>query len=223
MMRVPSLFCLSILIPIAACSVGAGSSYVGQWRAREQVEFNTCLEDESGQCSDRRQVVSHIPERKFWGVHMVFPAVGVSFVDIDGQRETKFRMELSGEFLKGRGNFAAGGRIGGVIDAGEKATISAPMMMAMGHIGLIPRLAAYGGVGMSPYNSFQEYANGEPVGPALTSHLGFRGLAGLQLVLTQTQGETRIVLSLEADRLQIYFDEMDYLSWGLVFHLGIFI
>lgn len=166
--------------------------------------------------------MTHVAERRFWGVHLALPAVGVSFASVAGEPETKYRMEISGEFLKGKGNLAFGGRISGVFDTGDRAVLAAPMLTAMGHLGLAPRFAVYAGLGASPYARFDIYVDGERQGPTLVSHLAFRGLAGVQVVLNQTHGETRFVLSVEADRLQIFFDEIDYASWGLVGHLGLF-
>jgi hypothetical protein len=220
MMRLWSCACLVTLV--SACSFGAGSAYVGQWRARDQVELDACLEDDAGRCTERRRVVNHLAARRFWGLHLALPAVGASFASIAGQPQTKFRMELSGEFLKGKGNLALGGRISGVFEPGDRSLVSAPMLTAMGHLGLAPRFAVYGGLGMSPYTRLQTYVGDVPQGPALVSHLAFRALAGAQVVLAQTHGETYVSLSLEADRLQVDFDEIDYSSWGLVSHLGVF-
>jgi hypothetical protein len=111
---------LVALVAIAqtGCALGFGSSYVGQWRAHEEIDFNACLEDESGRCVEEKQMVRQVPERKFWGFMMNFPVGGLGAVYYDDSTKRGFapRFDTSLELLRGSGKYAFGVRTGITFD-----------------------------------------------------------------------------------------------------------
>jgi hypothetical protein len=219
------------LVTLAGCSFGAGSAYVGQWKPRQHVEFEACLVDDQAElevatageprCHDEKQVISERPGRRFWGVILPFPALGMSRVDYAGMTRSHLRAEPSLEVLKGKGRFAVGVRGGALFDAGtggeddpDKLSSTSLSLAAIGHASLLDDLGVYGGVG---------YVTGGVQTQATTERaaLGGRVLGGLRLALSKTHSETFIVLSVEIDRVYLRLDDA-YQSTGLTGHLGIF-
>lgn len=218
----PAAALLALLAVAPACSVGAGSAYVGQWRAHERVDVEVCVEDASGRCVEERQIVSQVPARRFWGFSMGM-VVGAASTATEGDGDLRLRTGFATEYLRGRGNLAAGLRADMLVDFGDDMVMALPLM-AMGHLGLSDRLALHAGAGVSPLNSRQEPA-ADPDGPLpepIDSHLGVRALAGLQIVLTHAQQANRLILTVEGDAYRASFDDTAYRSFGLVGHLGFF-
>ena len=203
------------------CSFGIGSAYVGQWRPHDQVDFEACLVDQTGKCVDKKQVVSHIPGRNFWGTIIALPALGAAQVEFKGETSTQIRAQASLEVLKGSGRWAVGIRAGFVNtskvgkDANgmpfKNGSASSAPIDVLGHLALLDRLSVYGGVGFSPIATIGDQ----------TSSVAGRALAGLQFPLNRTQGETYIMLSLEIAREFFQFDD-PYRATGVTGHLGIF-
>jgi hypothetical protein len=210
------------LAPLAACSIGAGSAYVGQWRPHEQVDFEACLQDEAGRCTDTKQVKSHVPGRRYWGVIAMLPgSMGISKATYQGESSTLLRVEPSFEYLRGSGRWAIGARAGLVLESktGEGDLPEAertPDLMsfpvtAVGRVSLLPRVSAHVGLGYSLYSTRgDEHA-----------FVAGRGLAGVQLALSKTHSESYIILTIEVDRMFIRLDE-PYRSTGITGNLGLF-
>lgn len=205
----------------SACSFGFGSSYVGQWRAREVVDYQVCVEDQAGNCSARREVTSHQPARRYWGMSFLFPSLGISEDVLEGDGATGVRFELGAEYLRGRGHLAWGIRLSEVLDyAGPTNLDAGPLVTAMGHLGLSDRFSAYAGVGASPYSRLSIEVAGSEDRRLERSYLAGRALAGLQMVLAGN-AETRFFLGLEGDTIVSRFDGADYRSSSFIFHLGL--
>ncbi len=218
-----ALLALAACLP--ACGVGAGSAYVGQWSARERVDVEVCVEDAAGRCVEQRQIVSQVPARRFWGFSMAMVA-GASATSTDGHGDdVRLRTGFATEYLRGRGNLAAGVRADMLVDFGDEMVMALPLML-MGHLGLSDRFALHAGAGVSPWNNRQEAAaKGDPAATLpdpILSHRGVRAVAGLQTVLTHAHQANRLVLTIEADTYAASFEGATYGSLGLVGHLGFF-
>ena len=200
---------------LAGCGVGIGSSYVGQWRERSEVQYEVCIEDEAGQCQTRRAITSHLPARKFWGMKVSYPVLGLASVSRDGESRTLAQLDLSAEYLQGKGRLAGGVR-GGLVTHVASDIVFAFPVMAMGHVGISERLGLYGGAGYVPYAELlREEMDG------ITSNLGWRALGGVQIVMNRTHTELRILLNLEADHMVVEFGDFSQESTGLSFQFEV--
>jgi len=207
------------LVVLGGCGLGIGGGYVGQWRPRDQVDFEACLLDQAGGCADTKQVVSHIPGRRFWGALLELPALGAAQVDHGGERSTQLHAQAGLEVLRGSGRWALGVRAGMVNNArtgegrGGMPLAGAATLFpidVIGHLGVIDQLSVYGGAGVIPL-SFSDGAH---------TLLGGRVLAGLQLPLNKVQGAMPLVLSLELDREYLHLDR-PYRATGVAGCLGV--
>ena len=203
-----------VVVALAGCSVGAGSAYVGQWRARDVVEFAACLEDDHGRCVDEKQVTTHQPARRFWGVTASYPALGAASVTSGDEVTTRLRGEASVGFVRGEGRVAWGVRASFMLDLG--ADLSVPVT-GLGHLSLSERIAVHAGLGYAPYT--RRFLPDEAFE---VSYLGARGLAGVQYALGRHHGGNSYwVLTFEADTLVARFDHL-YRSSALTGHLGLY-
>lgn len=190
------------------CSVGMGSAYVGQWRARDEVAFRACRDDDAGRCIEQKEVVRHVPERTFTGVSLPFAAMGASWVTHRDATTLRYRIEPAIEILHGRGPLAWGVRTGVVIDV--RGAVSIPAM-GVAHYSILERLGIYGGAGVIPYAR-----RGDETGL-----FGARGLIGLQWALARGDRETFWILTVEADTLWVKLAE-PYRATGVTGHIGLF-
>lgn len=208
----------------SGCGFGVGSAYVGQWSARDRVDYEVCVEDEQGRCVEQRTVASRVDARRFWGFLLTYPSLGASTTTTEGVdgSDTRLRGTITAEYLRGTGRFALGVRADLLLDLGEDSVFATPIM-AMGHAGLSERFSLYAGAGLSPFNrrTYAQTEHGSSPDPHAT-YFGLRGLAGLQIVLTHAHQANRLIVSIEADALGTSFDGARYRSLGLVGHLGIF-
>jgi hypothetical protein len=217
---------LVMLAVISGCSFGVGSSYVGQWNPRKQVEFEACLVEDapdanapakSATCKDKKQVVKEVPGRKYWGVILPILQLGGARVDFAGKQETVFRIQPAIEYMQGRGRWALGVRTGVLVDSAAQeadgtARVASAMTVALiGHVSIFDQMSLYGGVGYLPYGGTQ----GE------RTSVGVQGLGGFQYALNKTHSETFIVFSFEVDQTYLQLDTT-YRSMGFTGHFGIF-
>ena len=210
-----------LALVLTGCTFGFGSPYVGQYREREAVEFEICVEDASGECAETSAITRHEPARRFWGVSMSYPMLGVAYPTIDGVTQTALRLELNAEYLRGRGRFAWGVRQSAVLDMGTDFFLTAPLML-MGHVGFGERFAAYAGAGPSWYNLYQRDDGNEMTTP-FRGYLGGRVLAGLQIVGSRSQRNSRILYSFEADAAAASISDLSYRSVGFTLSIGLFL
>ena len=212
----------------AGCSFGVGSAYVNQWRERDVVEFEVCLEDATGRCEVREQVTRHQPERSFWGViatPLPLGRVSVNANDGDfGSLDYSFsglHLEPSLEYLRGRGRFAVGARVSFRVSMeGPVVRFTSVPVMAMGHIGLAERFSVYGGLGYAPRSSISIPESEDRPAIRDTSRLGGRALFGLQFEGARYRGEHSVVWTLELDRMWVDFGDFTVQSSSIVGSLG---
>lgn len=209
---------LAVCILGSGCSFAFGSAYVGQWRARNRIDYKVCVENAAGRCTERRTISHHEPARRYWGVGIDFPTFGVADTSVNGDARTATRLGLAVEYLRGKGPLAWGVRTGMIGDgASGRVMLSWPITL-VGHVGLSDRFSLYGGAGTIPYSTLK-------LGPAdapsvdASSNLGVRGLVGLETVLARFE-EARVVFTVEADSTWIRFGDIAYRSNGLTFNLG---
>lgn len=201
-------FLLGAAALMGGCSFGVGSAFVGQWRPHERVDVDACLIGEAGQCADRKQVTTHVPERAYWGVLIAYPAAGIARVSQGDARANKARLAPSLEVLTGKGRLAVGARVGAQV---ELDGARAMPIVVLGHVSLAERLSVHAGGGYLPYARL----HGE------TTFVGAEALGGFQLALSRTRSETYIVATVEGDMTWIGFTR-PYHAIGLTGHLGIF-
>lgn len=201
-------FLLGAAVSMGGCSFGAGSAFVGQWRPHDRVDVDACLMDEAGQCAERKQITTHVPERAFWGVLIAYPAAGLARISHGDGGATKARLAPSLEVMAGKGRFAAGARVGAQIELdGARAM---PIAL-LGHLSLTERLSVHAGAGYLPYARL----HGE------SAFVGAEALGGFQLAFSRTRSETYLVATVEGDVTWIGFAE-PYRAVGVTGHLGIF-
>lgn len=218
------VFVLSVSL-LSGCAIGFGSARVGQWNPHRQVDFEACLVDSAPaglaatagppRCKDRKQVVSEVPGRRFWGLFLQFPTIGYSRVSHQGESFSATRAVMTLEWLRGVGRWAVGVRGGLLVDSGakrgdERLGMSAAELTALGHLSLVDRLSVYAGLGVLPY----------AVSRSESTFLGARGVAGVQLALSKTHSENSIMLTFELDRTYLKF-EQTYQSTGVTGNLGL--
>ncbi len=211
---------LPMCLALGACSFGFGSSYVGQWRARNEVDYEICIEDQAGNCTAQKTITTYRPARRYWGFQMLFPALGIAQGAFGDKDDTAVRFELGAEYLRGRGNLAFGLRLGEVLDAAGAYWFDAPMATAMGHLGLSDRFSAYAGLGGTPYARLSLDLPGTDEQKVEHSYLAGRALAGLQMVIAGND-ETRFTLALEGDTVMSRFEGTGFRSSSLTFQLGL--
>lgn len=227
---------LAALVTASGCGFGFGSSFVGEWRGKRQVDFEACLREPAGPsataatpeaaaCKDRKEVVTDLPPRRFWGVLLPMLQLGASSVSFrDRQDSLEIRFQPSIEFLRGKGRWAYGLRTGLLSETGgsterrgdmeeeEINSLAAWDVTAVGRVSVHDRLALHAGVGYLPYAGF--------VGES--THVGARGLVGAQIGLSKVHTETRFVLTLELDHLAFTLGDDPYRSTSLTGFVGIF-
>lgn len=237
--RCSSLAMLATLLALglalaSGCALGMGSSYIGQWKPRQHVDFEACLREPgppgaraATECKERKQVITEEPGRRFWGVIAAPLQFGGASTRFRAEKHTRFRFQPNLELLRGEGRWAYGVRAGLMVEPSDQASTDpndppgaevptfdtfAVDVTAVGHVALLDRLSLYAGAGYLPYSGFAEE----------TSSLGARGLFGLQLALSKTHSTNFIVLSLELDHFVVQYDEGTYRSTGMSGHIGLF-
>lgn len=195
----------------SGCAVGWGSAFVGEWRARKEIDYRACLEDDQGKCVERIEKTKIIPARSFTGVTHSLPAtMGASWVTYKGETRARFRAESSLEVLQGRGALAYGLRLGAAFDVSDKVAVMVPLTLH-GHYALTDNFNIYGGGGWVPFSQREDER----------SIIGARGLLGFRWSFANAYRQTFWVLGAEANTTWIHFDE-SYLSTGTIGYVGAF-
>jgi hypothetical protein len=226
----------AVLLAASGCGFGFGSAFVGEWTGKRQVDFEACLREPAGPsatnatpeaaaCKDRKEVVTDLPPRRFWGVLLPMLQLGASSVSFrDREDSVEIRFQPSIEFLRGKGRWAYGLRAGLLSETGgsterrddmleeEMRSLVAWDVTAVGRVSVHDRLALHAGVGYLPYAGF----DGE------STNVGARGLVGVQIGLSKVHTETRFVLTLELDHLAFTLGDDPYRSTSLTGLIGIF-
>lgn len=206
-------FALGLCALVQGCTVGAGSTYVGQWTRHERVSFRACAEAEDGSCTKETDVTTTVPARRFGGASITWGAMGMANTWSGDEVTQSFRLVLSAEALAGYGRFALGLRTDFVLDLGTAILVP---VHAVGHVGISERFSAYGAFGWSP----QSWLSSDTLGFDTTTSSVIRGLLGLQVVLTRATEETRLYLDFEVDWMHA-LREVDYDTLGVTVNLGL--
>ena len=136
-----------VVLAATGCSLGAGSTYVGEWPARKVVDYRVCVEDALGRCTETREVVTEHAERRFWGVHLNLFALGPSSTSDERGSTSSFRGESSFEYLRGRGRVAWGVHASFLFDVADGRTLVSTPFTGLGHLSISERLSVFGGLG----------------------------------------------------------------------------
>lgn len=171
-------------IVFTGCAVGAGGSTVGEWRAKRVVESTVCIETSPGVCAKTIEIGSEQPPRSFGGGIFTFAAPGYAHAQTHGMSESAFVLDGSYEYLRGRGPFAIGARVGLTLVDGQQHTWIVMPVTAMGYWG-----GAWGslfaGVGYAPL------AKVSAIGSDSTyEHDGVEALVGTRIILRDTLGRS---------------------------------
>jgi len=94
------------------CAVSAGSVNVGQWRPKRQVDTRVCFEAPSGGCQKTLEVGRDSPTRSYGGAIVAWFNPGYLRASRAGVVTQAAAFNSSVEYLRGRGGFALGGRLG---------------------------------------------------------------------------------------------------------------
>ncbi len=167
---------------LSGCAIGAGGSSVGEWRAKRVVESTACLETSPGVCGKTVVIGSDQPPRSFGGGIFTFSAPGYARAETRGTSESAFVLDGSFEYLRGRGPFALGARLGLTLVDGQQHSWLVMPVTAMAYWG-----GAWGtvfaGVGYAPL------AKVSAVGVSTTyEHDGIEALLGTRIILRETLG-----------------------------------
>lgn len=222
-MRIRTEVWLLVCLCLPSCALGAGSSFVGQWRERDVVDFHVCVEDRENGCEPSHAPVRvHVPKRSFWGVTMRMP-VGVAWTSMSGDDTSVMAAGLSVEFLRGSGRFAYGVR-GGLMQRGNAfPETSSVSVMATGYMGMSKRFSVYGGLGYLPISYLTIGDEYPDTLSRYRAHVGGRGLVGVQIVHAQLFSETRFVWNVEFDHARIDFGRFQFDASSLTAFIGLFL
>jgi len=193
------------------CAIGWGSAFVGEWRARKEIDYRACLEDDRGQCIQRRETTKHLPARAFTGAVLGFPmTMGGAIVRQGGVTSTKLRLEPTLEILRGRGPWALGVRVGAALDIDNPPVAMFPVTLH-GHYAFTENFNAYGGAGWVPFSFHKDEQ----------SIIGARALLGARWSFANIFRQTFWNLGFEANTTWVDFDQ-PYLSTGMTGYVGAF-
>ncbi|CAN5270774.1 hypothetical protein BH11MYX1_BH11MYX1_03640 [soil metagenome] len=167
---------------LTGCAVGAGGSTIGEWRAKRVVESTACLETSPGVCGKTIEIGSEQPARSFGGGIVAFAVPGYAYGRTHGVSESAFVLDGSYEYMRGRGPFAIGARVGLTLLEGQHHSWIVMPVTALGYWG-----GAWGslfaGVGYAPL------AKVSALGVDSTyAHDGIEALVGTRIILRETLG-----------------------------------
>jgi hypothetical protein len=177
----------------SGCAISGGTANVGIWRPQRVVDTTVCIEESPGVCAKTVDVGRDVPARRFAGG--MFAWFNPGYMHVRGS-DAPHRFALSShyDYLRGRGAFAIGGRVGADVAFGAERLMFTFPTSVVGYWGL-PRISFYAGAGYT-------YATGEPM---QASPHGIHVLAGSRIVMRKNRS-SRVSLSLETYRT--YFREL---------------
>ena len=155
-MSAPPWLARIVLVSCASgCAVSAGTATVGIWRPKRVVDTVVCIESAPGVCGKTIEVGRDVPARSFGGGMLSFFNPG--YMHVSGA-SANHRVALAShyDYLRGRGAFALGGRIGADIGLNfgpdrSNLLFTVPVSV-IGYWGSAWG-SLYGGVGYTPYGS----------------------------------------------------------------------
>lgn len=178
-------------LALGGCAVAAGSSRIGQWRARRAVDSTACLQTPDGRCARTVVIGRDLPARSFGGGLFAFGSSGY------GQRRRGDAVThgavIDGyyEYFRGRGRLALGGRVGASVGVGfgDRLLFTVPVSV-VGYAGGAWG-AAYLGVGYSPVATETDTSGGPdvPAPPATWHHDSVHALLGTRVMLRETYAQ----------------------------------
>jgi hypothetical protein len=181
------------LIFATGCMVGGSTSMVGRYGARRIVDSTACLQSQApgGGCQKVVTIGREVPPRKFDSLSFTFVSSG--YMQQRGGDDVGHGLALSShfEYVRGRGGFAIGGRIGGNVasgfsnDTGRKLYFLVPVSV-VAHLGDYWG-SIYAGAGYSPVALEQQYVHGtEMVLPAEYHYNSVHAFVGTRFWLKRT-------------------------------------
>jgi hypothetical protein len=182
---------LIALALVSGCTVGGSSSVVGRWRARRIVDSTACVENNApgGGCDKVIAIGRDIPARRFTSLTFTFPATGYMQQRGGGKVEHGLVLASYFEYLRGRGGFALGARLGAHVGNGfgDKLYFMMPISV-LAHAGGMWG-SVYAGVGYSPVAAEQQYVGSgddRMVLPGVFHHDSVHAFAGTRFWLRRT-------------------------------------
>ncbi len=171
-------------LALSGCAVGAGGSTIGEWRAKRVVESTACLETSPGVCGKTIEIGSEQPPRSFGGGIVEFAVPGYASARTHGVTEHAFVLDGSYEYMRGRGPFAIGARVGLTLVDGQHHSWIVMPVTAMGYWGGAWG-ALFAGVGYAPL------AKVSAIGvDSMYAHDGVEALLGTRIILRETLGRS---------------------------------
>lgn len=205
---------------LTGCTMGGGTTTVGIWRAKRQVDTEVCIQSKPDTCDREVTVARESPERSFGGFVVSWLNIGYARL-MDDRGRSAFAFNNYLEYLRGRGGLGLGLRAGFnfmVTDVGGSAEnaddaeddeagpgmISVPVSL-VGHLGW-DRVSFYAGGGYT-------YADGAyGVDGMLVEDSAMHGLnvlGGTRIVLRRG---SFVQLSLNVDLSYQHFSAVDTIS-----------
>jgi hypothetical protein len=150
-----------VLFALSGCAVGGSSSMVGRWKARRIVDSTACLQSQApgakAGCQKEITIGRDLPARRFQSLMFMFFAPGY-IQQRDGDKVGHaFAIDSHFEYLRGKGGFAWGVRLGADIASGFEDHLYFMMpVSAVAHVGGLWG-SVYAGAGYSPIALSQHY------------------------------------------------------------------
>lgn len=194
-----------VALVCAGCALSGGTATVGIWRPQRVVDTQVCIESSPGVCAKTLEVGRDVPKRSFAGGMFAWFNPGYAFVS-GSDAQHRFVLNSQFDYLRGRGGFALGGRLGGNIALGRKHLMFTVPVSMLGYWGY-PWASVYAGGGYTPYASEKASSDGET---AMTSRLhGPHLLAGTRILLRTGRA---FRMSVSAEVAWQYFGELTVTS-----------
>jgi hypothetical protein len=216
------------------CTLALGNGHTGTARAHDEPDFVACLERatssrsdthgdvapppeseasteamrSSPECAEEKTFVKHVPERSYSTFFLPLPTAGAAWASRGGETNLRLRLDLSSEYVRGRGPNAFGLRVSGIADVEDAIAVSA---VPTYHRNVGERLSFHVGAGPVPYARRGRSQ----------SFFGGRGLVGARYLLGRTGRDTFYRLTLEGDVHALPYLAPRYTSVGVVASIGI--
>ena len=194
---------IAILALASGCTLGGSSSMVGRWRAKRIIDSTACVQNQTpgvpaqgspaagaGSCEKLISIGRDVPARSFSSLALTFPATGyMQQRGPDGYVGHGVALNSYFEYLRGRGGFAIGGRIGADVSNGfnDRLLLLMPISVVAHAGGLWG--SVYAGAGYSPVALGQQYVGQGDMRttlPAAFYHNSVHAFAGTRFWLTRT-------------------------------------
>ena len=192
-----------VAVLASGCAVGGSSSVVGRWRARREIDSTVCMQrpapeagpgaqatDQSRPCDKLITIGRDLPARTFQSLSFTFPATGyMQQRGSDGYVGHGVAFKSHFEFIRGRGRYAIGGRIGALMGDGYDRRVFFTMPISvLAHVGGAWG-SVYAGAGYSPVSLEQQYVGEGDMTttlPPIYHHNGVHAFVGTRFWLRRT-------------------------------------